>query len=80
MNRQDCEAAILEKMHEIVDIYHKYHPEGKYLSLTYMDDDDGMILQFNNRSWHFDDPEDGDDGEDVNTPINLLWSKEDDEA
>ena len=37
MNRQECETAITEKLREIVEIYHGYHPEGRYLSLMYMD-------------------------------------------
>lgn len=70
MNRQQCEAAILEKMKEIVEIYHRYHPEGKYLSLTYIEVDEGEYIQFNNRSWQFED-EPEENGEDVEIPINM---------
>ena len=69
MTRQECEAAILGKMQEIVDIYHGYHPDGKYLSLTYLDDNGDGYIQFNNRCWVFDDPE-NENGEDVDFPIN----------
>ena len=65
MNRQQCEAAILEKMKEIVEIYHEYHPLGRYLSLTYLCEGDDWI-QFNNRYWE--------DGEDVNIPIDFRTS------
>ena len=68
MNRQECETAITEKLREIVEIYHGYHPEGRYLSLMYMDNENGEYLQFNNRYWSADGPA-GENGEDVETPI-----------
>ena len=70
MNRKECEAAILEKMQEIVAIYHQYNPEGSYLSLTYMDDEGDGYIMFNNRCWQFDE-DDLEDGEDVNFPIDF---------
>ena len=70
MTRQECEQAILQKMEEIVDIYHEYHPEGTYLTLAYIDDGDRYIT-FNNRCWRFSDPSEGEDGADADTPIDF---------
>lgn len=50
MNHAECIKAIKEKLDEIIDIYHRYNPEGKYLVLAYSD---GWIL-FNNRYWEED--------------------------
>lgn len=77
MNRQQCEAAILEKMKEIVAIYHEYHPLGRYLSLTYLCEGDDWI-QFNNRYWPSDDTEEA--GEDANIPIDYHTSYSDQEV
>lgn len=38
MDRRQCESLIMEKLEEIVAIYHEYNPEGRYLSLTYIND------------------------------------------
>lgn len=50
MEQKDCVREIREKLEEIVGIYHRYNPEGKYLALSYSD---GWIL-FNNRYWEED--------------------------
>ena len=55
MTRQECEAAILGKMQEIVDIYHQYNPNGKYLNLTYLDDENDGYIMCNNRHWKFEE-------------------------
>ena len=34
MGRIECEKAIIQKMREIMDIYHEYNPDGKRLSMT----------------------------------------------
>lgn len=34
MTREECEWAMLNKLHEIYDIYHQYNAEGEYLSLS----------------------------------------------
>lgn len=55
MDRQDCEKIIIEKMKDIVAIYHEYNPDGEYLSLCYRKDDDGIDqVSFNNASWEDD--------------------------
>lgn len=55
MNRQECEKKILEKLEEIVAIYHEYNQEGDYLYLSYMKDDDGVDkISFNNSYWEDD--------------------------
>lgn len=50
MNRQECEKIILEKLEEIVAIYHEYNQEGNYLSLTYLRDDDGFSYIARNKT------------------------------
>ena len=35
MTRQECEDKILEKLEEIVEIYHEYNPNGEYLAMFY---------------------------------------------
>ena len=76
MTRQECETMILEKMQEIVDIYHQYNPDGRYLNLTYMDEENDGYIMFNNRCWTFDE-EDREDGEDVDFPIDFCKARKD---
>ena len=38
MGRIECEKAIIQKMREIMDIYHEYNPEGKRLTMSIIDD------------------------------------------
>lgn len=38
MGRIECEKAIIQKMREIMDIYHAYNPDGKRLSMTIVND------------------------------------------
>lgn len=38
MGRIECEKAIIQKMREIMDIYHEYNPDGKRLSMTIVND------------------------------------------
>ena len=38
MGRIECEKAIIQKMREIMDIYHEYNPDGEYLSMTIVND------------------------------------------
>ena len=74
MNRTECETLIAEKLHEIVDIYHQYNTEGRFLSLNYSEDEDGCFEWFYNCYF----PEIKDDegivtseaGKDVDFPIN----------
>ena len=68
MTRLECEQIIAQKLHEIVDVYHEYHPEGKYLSLCFNADDEEEMIQFNNRSWNLPD----EPGEDADMPINYI--------
>ena len=37
MNKIQCEHKILLKLAEIGEIYHKYNPDGKYLSMAIVD-------------------------------------------
>lgn len=50
MYRRKCEKLILEKMKEIVTIYHEYNPDGNYLSLAYLRDKDGVSYMGVNRT------------------------------
>ncbi len=38
MGRIECEKAIIEKMREIMDIYHEYNPDGERLSMYVIGD------------------------------------------
>lgn len=51
MNRQECEEKIAEKLREIVDIYHQYNPDGKYLAMAYLLSDEYESISANNRYW-----------------------------
>ena len=76
MTRQECEQIIAQKLHEIVDVYHEYHPEGKYLSLCFNADDGEAMFQFNNRNWDLPDSR----GEDVDMPIYYFVIEKEKEA
>lgn len=71
MERNECERLMEQKFRELIDIYHQYNPNGKYLSATFMDDDGDGWVRINNRNWHFDDESGMEDGEDVNSPIDI---------
>ena len=71
MERNECERLLEKKFRELIDIYHQYNPDGKYLSATYMDDDGDGTVKINNCHWHFDDELGMEDGEDVNLPIDF---------
>ena len=65
MTRKECEQRIEEKLLEIANIYKEYHSEGKYLTMCYIEDEDGYSIMFNNRCWAKDeDDEDDEAGED----------------
>lgn len=38
MGRIECEKAIIQKMREIMDIYHEYNPSGERLTMYVIDD------------------------------------------
>lgn len=50
MTRDECELAITERFKEIVEIYKAYNPDGRYLTMFFMD---GHI-SFNNEDWDAD--------------------------
>ena len=63
MTRLECEMQIMGLLRQIVDVYHKYNPNGTYLTLTYNDMGDmDDYMQFNNSHW--------DGAEDEDRPIN----------
>ena len=64
MNRGECEKAIIERLKEIVDIYHQYNQNGEYLSLTYIkDQNDGDYIRAENEYWS--------SGKDYDTPLEV---------
>ena len=62
MKREECEELIIEKLREIMDVYHAYHPKGDFLSLYV---DSGSVSGFNA---HY--------GRDVNYPISFFRRNE----
>ena len=75
MDRATCEQLIAEKLSEIVDIYHQYNADGKFLSLNYNEDEDGHFEWFYNRYWGESKNPDGtsvEAGEDVCLPVNYF--------
>lgn len=55
MDRKDCEKIILEKLKDIVAIYHEYNPDGEYLMLSYNKEDRIKDnFSFNNSYWDDD--------------------------
>lgn len=44
MNREQCEQIIVQKFWEIVSIYNEYNPDGKYLSASFIDDEQGRSV------------------------------------
>lgn len=55
MNREHYENIILEKLEEIIAIYHEYNPTGEYMNFCYRKDDHGEdLLSFNNEHWEAD--------------------------
>lgn len=79
MNRTECETLIAEKLHEIVDIYHQYNPDGRYLTLSYSDQTDGLFYSAMNLYWEEVRDEDGnvkiEAGADVEHPFQY-WVNE----
>lgn len=64
MNRKETEQAMMEKLTEIVDIYHQYNPNGTYLAVSYVD---GYLSIWNA---HY--------GSDSAKPINVFRASEND--
>jgi len=78
MTRIECEKKLEEKLREIVDIYHEYNPSGRYLSLTYLDNDGDGYIGVNNRDWHEDIDTGSPAGEDIDHPIHFsAYAKKD---
>lgn len=62
MTRSECEVLILQKMKEMVDIYHKYNPHGEYLSVYYVANErGGHVVHINNKYWE----------DDAEAPVNM---------
>lgn len=39
MTRNECERKLVKQLQEVWKTYHEYNPEGKYLSISFMDGD-----------------------------------------
>lgn len=64
MTRSECEVLMLQKIKEMVDIYHKYNPHGEYLSVSYVVNEEGdHVVHFNNSYWN----------NDTNAPVNMSY-------
>lgn len=63
MTRREAEAAITEKVREIIEIYKKYNPNGSYLAISIIND----FIYINNEYWEID----------ANKPINISITEED---
>ena len=81
MTREECEKLIVEKLHEIAEIYLQYNPAGKYLNLTFQvnkADEAKHHYQFNNEYWGATYNSDGSvrlsEGRDVDRPIDYFES------
>jgi len=71
ITREKCEAVIESLFREIVDIYHLYNPDGNYLTIAYINDDNDQFVTCNNR-YHAADEETGEPaGEDFDHPIHF---------
>lgn len=70
MQREECEQLLIRKLKEMVDVYLQYNPDGKYLCLGYLrDEDEGTFsLNVNNSYWPSIDGDPA--GDDVDLPIN----------
>ncbi len=64
MTRKECEEAIEQKLREIVEIYHQYNPQGNYLSMGYINDENGWSIMYNNSSWNANEKHDIEAGAD----------------
>lgn len=52
MTRFECEEKILEKIKEVVELYHQYNPDGCYLAASYSKTENGGVISINNSYWH----------------------------
>lgn len=78
MTREECEKLIAEKLHEIIDIYLQYNPDGRYLSMTFQKDENGRFYTIRNECWDQIMNDDGSvrvtRGNDFDTPIDYFES------
>ncbi|MBQ1779289.1 MAG: hypothetical protein IIZ93_14135 [Acidaminococcaceae bacterium] len=73
LTREQCEKLIQKKLYEIIDIYHRYNPDGNYLNLAYMNEDDDQFIMVNNANYPAMDGDTA--GEDFDCPIDFRCSK-----
>ena len=72
MTRQECEAEIMRLLRQIVDTYHIYNPDGNYLAMTYLNENNDQYITCSNQYW--------DNGNDRDTPISCSNYKRGDMA
>lgn len=64
MTRKECEEAIEQKLREIVEIYHQYNPQGNYLSMGYINNENSRAIMCHNSCWNADEKYGREAGED----------------
>lgn len=57
MNRHETEEKILDLLEEIMNVYHGYNPDGKYLNMTFGVFEGKPYVNVNNAYWHGGDDE-----------------------
>lgn len=71
LSREEAEKQIAKKLEEIINIYHEYNSEGKYLSLAYIGGEEEVYF-FNNE--HYEG------GKDADKPLTIFRSIENTES
>ena len=67
MTREECEKGLIERLKDMVDFYHQYAPEGKYLTFCYLEGKN-KFYHGGNEYWE--------NGEDEKHPICLFIDEE----
>ena len=71
LTREKCESMINRLIREIVNVYHLYNPDGKYLSIAYVNEDNDEYVSCNNHYFSADEETGEPAGDDFDHPINF---------
>lgn len=52
VNRHETEEKLLDLLEEIIDVYHEYNPDGKYLSMFFSVVNGDPYVSVSNAYWH----------------------------
>ena len=66
--RAAVEKYIYKHVKKILKRYKEYNPDGKYLAISIVEDEDGQSIFFHNEYWN--------EGTDADIPINFFKTKE----